>query len=243
LISSKDLETAIVTATLKDVPGATDSLTVRFDPPDTSTVISISTSKREVPADGATVIQVHADIASSIPEADRTVTFTTTEGTFVNSSTPTQTTDKADASNRATVDLKAGTEIVTAVLRATASVASAETTVQFVRAFPEAIQVDFGTAASLKGDGTSSVTVKAKLLRDVGTVTDNTVVEFSAVDAATKAPVALLFRNVQRSTNGEATALVIAPTTTPRTTVTIQARVQREDGTFVTGEANIAIVD
>ena len=189
-------------------------------------------------------MQVSATIAPSIPDTERTVTFTTTAGSFVGAATPTQTTARADASNRATVDLKADSKIVTAVLRASVSGATAETLLPFVRALPESIIVDLGTTTSIHANGTETVSVTAELLRDVGTVTDGTVVEFLVIDPSTGKEIPLpLFRNVKPSAGGKATALLIAPPDSPRKVVTIRARVKREDGTYVVGEQNITVIN
>jgi hypothetical protein len=243
IISSKSLETSIVTASIKDVPGASDSITVRFDPPNPSQIVRISTSRAEAPADNETVMQVFAEVAPDLPEGERTVSFTTTAGSFVGASNPNATTAKADASNRATVDLKADSRVAIAVLRATASVATAETTVSFFRALPESVIVDLGTVSTIKANGTDTVSVTAELRRDVGSVTNGTVVEFSAVNPSTGAEVALLFRQVKPSEGGNATALLIAPTTAPRIVVTVRAKVRLTDGTFIVGGENITIID
>lgn len=235
LVSSKSLETSIVEASLDGVIGAVDRVTVRFEAPTPADVIQLSTSVPEAPADGQTVIQVTARIAPELPQGDRTVTFTSTAGTLL------QTSATADASNRATVDLRADTKIVTAVLRATVSVVTADTTVRFVRALPDYIIVS-PAASTLKRDGTQQVLITVDLRRNVGTVTEGTVVKFSAVDQMDKA-VALLFRDVKPSNaNQTATANVIAPADTPKGTVTIRAVVEEGDKRIV-GEEKITIID
>jgi hypothetical protein len=240
LVSSKSLETSIVTATLDGVTGAVDRVTVRFEAPNPSDLIKISTSVASAPADGMTVVQVSATVAPNLPEADRAVAFTTTAGTFVDSNTK-QTTRTADASNRATVDLKVDSSIVTAVLRATAGVATAETTLPFVQALPDFIVVD-PKADKIKSDGTEKVAIEVKLYRNVGKVTQGTVVTFSAVDDAKK-PVSLLFRDVTPSNaDGLVTANVIAPDNTPAGTVTIRAIV-KVGTTEIVGEEKIVVVD
>ncbi|HSK77387.1 MAG TPA: hypothetical protein VLQ45_13120 [Thermoanaerobaculia bacterium] len=240
LISSRSLETAIVEASLKDVPGAIERATVRFDPLNPADVIQLSTSVTEAPADGATILQVTATVASGLAGTDRQVTFTTTRGTFPLSNPPNQQTIQAtaDASNRATVDLKAGTELDTAVIRATVAGVTAETRVRFVPALPDFIVLK-PDSLTLKADNTAKVHLVAELRRSLGHVTRGTVVQFSAVIAGTTTPVDLIYRNVTPSdANDEASADVFAPASAPKTTVTLLATVP---GGAV-GRANIQIV-
>jgi hypothetical protein len=158
---------------------------------------------------------------------------TITAGTLLASSAT------ADASNRATVDLRADTKIVTAVLRATASVASAETTLSFVRALPDYMIVNLDKS-TLKADGAEKAAVTVDLRRNIGAVTEGTVVKFSAVDQSGKS-VALLFRDIKPSSATQtATANVIAPVDTPKITVTIRAIVE-ENGKRIVGEEKIVI--
>jgi hypothetical protein len=235
LVSSRTLETSIVEAVLEGVTGAVDSVTVRFEPPNPADLIQVTTSVREAPADGQTVVQVTATVPPNLPSGDRTVTFTTTAGTLL------QTSATADASNRATVDLRADTRIVTALLRATASVATATTTLPFVRALPDFIIVN-PAAGTIKADGTTKVGITVDLRRNVGTVTEGTVVEFSAFDEDGD-EVDLLFRDIKPSNaNQVVTANVIAPADTPRGTVTIRATVE-EGGRKIEGEEKIVVVD
>jgi hypothetical protein len=190
----------------------------------------------QAPADGATVIQVTATVPSELPQGDRTVMFTTTAGTLL------QTSATADASNRAIVDLKADSKIVTAVLRATAGVSTAQTTLPFVRAVPDYIIVN-PAASTIKADGVTPVVITADLRRDVGSVTEDTVIEFSAIDKDGKR---LLFRDVKPSTTTTttparqvATASMIAPVGTTLGAVTIKATVK---GTTIIGEETIVVV-
>ncbi len=237
LVSSRTLETSIVTATLDGVAEAVDRVTIRFEAPGPSSLIQISTSISQAPADGATVVQVTATVPPELPQADRTVTFTTTAGTLL------QATATADASNRAIVDLRADSRIVTAVLRATAGGSTAQTTLPFVRALPESIIVN-PAASTIKADGTTQVAITADLRRDVGTVTEGTVVEFTAVDKDGKS---LLFRDVKPSTTTTttparqvATANMIAPVGTTPGAVTIKATV-KVGSTTIEGEETIVV--
>jgi len=240
LISSRVLETAMVEASLKDVPGTIDRATVRFDPLDPIDVIELTSSVTEAPADGATIFQVTATVAPGLAGTDRQVTFTTTRGTFPLSTPPNQQTitATADAGNRVTVDLKAGTEVDTAVIRATVAGVTAETRVRFVPALPDFIVLKLDSV-TLKADNMAKVHLVAELHRSLGHVTRGTVVQFSAVIAGTTTPVDLIYRNVTPSDeNDEASVDVIAPTSAPQTTVTLLATVP---GGAV-GRANIQIV-
>ncbi len=240
LISSRSLETSMVEASLKDVPGAIDRATVRFDPLDPADIIQLSASAAEAPADGATILQITAMVAPGLAGTDRQVTLTTTRGTFPLSTPPDQQTIQAtaDAGNRATVDLKAGTEVDTAVIRATVAGVTGETRVRFVPALPDFIVLK-PDSVTLKADNTAKVHLVAELHRSLGHVTRGTVVQFSAVIAGTTTPVALIYRNVTPSDeNDEAEVDVFAPTSTPQMTVTLLATAP---GGAI-GRANIQIV-
>jgi hypothetical protein len=86
------------------------------------------------------------------------------------------------------------------------------------------------------------VMVTAHLDRSIGSVTDDTVVTYTAREPGPGgASVAMTFRNATLSTGGAAMVELYAPTGTRPGPVTIVATVE-EGGTRVVGESNIEVV-
>jgi hypothetical protein len=238
LQASTVAQTAIVEASVANAASVVRRLEIQFTSIAPSDLIRAAVSSSSAPADGATVLQVYADVAPGLPANQRTVTFTTSFGTFVATSGATATA-VADGSNRATVDLRAPTSLGDARITATVGNAVAQTGVSFTRAYPNSILVNLDKL-SVTASLSDSTNITTTLLRNVGTVTPNTVVTYSAVDATTGGPLSLIFRNVTPSnTSGQSTATMSPGNTTFRGTATIRART--DDGTV--GTANIEIVD
>ena len=111
--------TAVVTAEIRD--GTTvkiaRSISIPFERVPASNVLSVGLSSAEAPADGATVTNVVARIASQLISGERTVTFSTTAGSFGAPSAQ-STSVRADNSDTATAGLVSprdpGTALVTA---------------------------------------------------------------------------------------------------------------------------------
>ncbi len=167
--------------------GFTRDTSVEFTPVNTSDIITVRADGDQVPADGATRTRIVARVPAELPDASRTVTFTTTDGAFGTNQVPGTlgqvATVKADASNTAIVDLRSPLTPVTAGITAAASNWTARTALTFVRALPDTVFVQAGAAAVPRA-GTSAITVTALLIRTVGQVSDNTVVTFEARDAS-----------------------------------------------------------
>lgn len=245
LQSERSVRTAVVTAS---VSAGTEVLAVqraeiRFVAADPGTLVRISTSEASAPADGATAVRVFADIAAGLPEGQRTVTFTTTLGSFAQAATtaPKTATVTADASQRATVDLLGPIDQV-GQARVTATVAgtTVQTFVDFFRALPNTIVVD-PSKSELKATPSDSMTVMVTLLRNVGSVTKGTPVEVRVLHPRSRANLNFLVNGVEPSGDGGVTqATVSAGNTTHRGLAIIEARIP---GTNLRGEATIEISD
>jgi hypothetical protein len=202
-------------------------------------LLRISTSGSTGLADGATPIHVFADISSGLPSDQRTVTFTTTLGSFADTGTKT-TTATADSSNRATVDLvssAAGQARVTAAVAST----SASATVSFSPTLPDSIVVSTDKPA-IKASLDDSTVVTATLLRNPGSgsVTTGTVVSYRVVDPASGKDLNFIIRGVTPSNDAHVSqATVIAGNTSFRGIATIQATVA---GSPAVGQANIDVI-
>lgn len=245
LQSERTVQTAVVTAS---VSAGTETLAlqraeVRFVATDPGALVRISTSAASAPADGATAVRVFADIAAGLPGGQRTVTFTTTLGSFADAAAaaPRTTTATADAGNRATADLLGPTDQV-GQARVTATVAgtTVQTFVDFFRALPDTIVVS-PSKPELTAAASDSLTVTVTLLRNVGVVTRGTPVEIRVLDPASGANLNFLINGVQPSGDGGVTqATISAGNTAHRGLATIVVTVP---GTSVRGEATIQISD
>jgi hypothetical protein len=244
LQSERTVRTAVVTAS---ITAGTETLAleraeVRFVAADPGTLVRISTSAASAPADGATAVRVFADVAAGLPDGQRTVTFTTTLGSFADAAaaTPRTTTATAGVGQRATVDLLGPIDQV-GEARVTATVAgtTAQTFVEFVRAFPDTVIVS-PSKTSLVATPTDSLTATVTLLRNVGKVTKDTIVEYQVIDPETDADLRFPIVGILPSDlAGVSTATVSAGSTMHRGTATIVATVS---GPGVRGEVDIEIV-
>lgn len=195
LQSSNKVETALISARVQngDDTIIKKEATVDFVAVSPSDIIRFSTNRATAPADGATIVQLIAQISPDLPPPlRRTVAFTTTLGVFVPSGPAPCVGDEqrcvpADASNLAVADLRSPSNAVGEAFL-TASVdpngpTSARTSVQFTRAFPDTVLV-VTDKTTIDKSTTDKLVVTVQLLRDIGKVTVGTVVELTAEDSA-----------------------------------------------------------
>lgn len=233
LISSQNVGAAVVTASPQASPGIAVQMTVNFVAAQPGGVIRFVRAPDRAPADGATLTTYTVEVSPSIPQASRQVTFTATAGVFAPSGQPTITVN-VDAGNRASADLRSPSQIGTGRVLATINGVTQETPVRFERALPNAIVVT-ANPSQVPASATSSITVTATLLRDIGTVSDGTVVTFRA-QRPDGTPVGR-FTNITRSQSGTATAVFYPGAVAPGL-VTILAGAQ---DTGVTGSVEVEV--
>lgn len=233
LVSSQRVGTAVVKATPDGAPGVTASLALNFGPAEPDQTLQFVAAPERAPADGATLSTFTAAISPSLPAGSRTVTFQTTAGTFAPASMPSVQVS-AGAGGNASADLVSPRQITTARVTATVNGVSRETSIRFERALPNVItaNVDMPVATA---SATTRIKVTATLLRNVGMVTDGTLVTFRAARA--DGTPAGLFTNVTTTTNGVATADFL-PGAGPAGPVTITVGAQ---DTGVTGTAQVVL--
>lgn len=242
LQSSQRVETAVVTAQVKGVPGLSTTLAIAFVPVQPDDVVEFTGFPvQPLPADGATLTPFTVTISGSIPSASRTVSFATTVGTFAPGADTTASVP-ADAGNTATVELRSPTQITSGRVRATVNGVTREVPVSFERALPTFISLS-ADKFTVQASATDQVSLTATLSRDVGTVTPNTPVTFKAVGTATTPHVTLpstFFQNVSVvDAQGVATALFRPGTTDYRGPVTVTVEVP---GSSVRGSVELEIV-
>ncbi len=179
LRSSTTPGTVIVSAQVLDgtaVATAVKQIQLQFVVPDAEGLRFIHAPSR-APADGATASRFTVQVPASQPLGERTVTFTTTLGSFGGSSTTAMV--NAGADGEATILLYSPIDDGQGVLSASLSTLfRIETLVRFEPAPAESILVDVPARVGING----TATVKATLLRRIGTPTNGTIVTFEAFD-------------------------------------------------------------
>ena len=229
LRSSKLVETARVTATALNVSRAVDVAFVAVNP---SEIIQLISSNNSLPADGKSTARLTATVAPGLPTDKRTVTFrlSGTGGLFLPEARA-EVTREADSSGQARVDMQADTK--TGFARVTAEVdktTSNDASIQLVQALPDRIFLRSQAVRLHSGDETE---VTAELRRDVGTVTEGTIVAFSAT--TNTGTVIGAFRNVHTSNaQGEVTATFTLGTTIYLGPITLTASVSGGPSTSIT---------
>jgi hypothetical protein len=233
LVSSQQVGTAVVRAWPADEPGITASLTLGFGPAQPDQTVQFVAAPDRAPADGASISTFTVGISPSLPAGSRKVTFQTTAGTFAPANATSIQVD-ADAGGRASADLVSPRQITSARVTATVNGVTREASIRFERALPNVITAAVDTPVATAAANTK-IRVTATLLRNVGVVSDGTVVTFRAA-RADGTPVGL-FTNVTTTTNGVAAADFL-PNTTEAGTVTITVGAQ---DTGVTGTVTVVL--
>lgn len=231
-VAGQDIGTAVVTASPKAAPGITVSLPLTLQPADPDSVLRFVRAPATAPADGATLTTFTVEVTPELP-AGSSVGFAASVGGFGSAAAPTIDAPVVDG-NRASADLQSLGTIST--VRVTASVlgVTRATQITFERALPDGITVTADPLQAPAAVGTQ-VAIAAVLHRDVGAVTDGTVVTFGATDDS-GAPVGT-FGNVTRSTGGQATATFLPGTDQPGfVTITVGA-----EGSPVTGSVRVQL--
>jgi hypothetical protein len=187
-------------------------------------------------ADGDTTLLVVAtvDTANGEPTA---VTFSTDAGTFANNSA---TISAPVTGTIASVLLKAPNAPGLAVVRAFTRRNALSTTVDFIRAYPDTIFLDFSAAAI---DTTQNLTVTATLHRPEGSVSPGTATEFKAwVLRADSASIGHFGAPAPSTTNGVVSVTFYAPDTLKYTGGIIISAVTRKDDGTVTAHTRATIL-
>ncbi len=233
LVSSQQVGTAVVRAWPMDAPGITATLPISFGAAQPDQTLQFVAAPDRAPADGATVSTFTVGISPSLPAASRTVTFQTTAGTFAPGNMASVQVS-ADAGGNASADLVSPRQITTGRVTATVNGVTREASIRFERALPNVITATVDTPIATAATSTK-IRVTATLLRNVGTVSDGTVVTFEA-EREDGTPVGL-FTNITTTTNGTASADFL-PNTTQAGTVTITVGAQ---DTRVTGTVQVVL--
>jgi hypothetical protein len=211
LRSEKLVGTARVRVTTLEVP---HELSIAFTAVNPAQIITLSTDRSSVAADGVTPIAITANVAPGLPDGRRVVTFFSTLGQLV------PTTTEADGDNTARARLiSAATG--TARISATVDGTTAETTAEFTAAMPNRVHVAVGASELASGDSTP---IMVTLIRDTGAVSPHLKVSYTARTSSGSSLGS--FSATTLAENGIATAIYRAGTTASPVTVTIKATVE-----------------
>jgi hypothetical protein len=241
LQSSPQTGTAVVTVEIRDEEAVKVARTVRvtFEPLESSDVIQIQAESSTAPADGASVTNIFAKVAETMPLQQREILFTTTAGSFggVVSSTATRT---AGSDAVALVGLISPREVVTALVSATVNGQQSYTNVAFERALPDQATMSVFGSLQLQATFATKVSLEVELFRDVGAVTPGTEVAFRCFDDSTGNMFGFFSGVTPSDDNGMVSAQFTPGNTNERGEATIRARVA---GTEVLARVKIEIVD
>ncbi len=238
LQSPQQVGSAVVTVRVIEVPGLTRTLAVGFTAPNADDLVRFVSAPTSAPADGATLNRFDVVIAPTFA-LGTPVTFSVagdarwSPGGGPTISVPT------DGSFRATALLQSPTTLGRTLVRATANNITREVPLDFVRALPDVVLVSTAQKVEVKPGFNDPVSVTATLSRNVGTVTQGTVVVWTATDRNGQS--IGLFRDATTTgANQQASATFLVGDTTYRGNVTIAASAQ---GHSVRGTAVVVVVD
>lgn len=246
LTSDSAPKTVTVTAEVKEGADvlASRSVTVTFTTATADSVLRLTTSSNQVPADGVSSVFLQAELNPG--NASRTVSFKTTDGSFARDDEkkreePSVTTG-ADGIARVQlfVPQTQGTALVTATSAGANGTPgfSATQTITFNQAAPDFMSLSATPLSISRLALTDVITLNAKLSRPIGKVTQETRVDFSIVSDVTGQPFGR-FQNITRSNAAETASADFVPgATAPVGLATITAQVP---GTNVSAQIKVDI--
>jgi hypothetical protein len=202
-----------------------DEFNVAFTPVDPAQIITLSTERSSLPADGVSPLVISAEIARGLPAGRRSVAFSTTIGQL------SPATIEADSTNVARTYLVSST-IGTARITATVDGTTAATTAELTPALPDSLHISLDDAELASG---GSTTVRVTLLRENGTVSPHLRVSYTARTSAGASVGS--FSAVSLAENAMATATFHVGTTTFLGSVTVRA--SAEGGAAATARLRI----
>ena len=241
LQSSPQTGTAVVTVEIRDEEAVKVARTVRitFEPLESSDVIQIQAESSTAPADGASVTNIFAKVAESMPLQQREILFTTTAGSF-GGVVPSTATRTAGSDSVALVGLISPRETVTALVSATVNGQKSYTNVAFEPARPDQATMSVFGSLQLQATFATKVSLEVELFRDVGAVTPGTEVVFRCFDDSTGNMFGFFSGVTPSDDRGFVSAQFTPGNTTERGEATLRARVA---GTDVLARVKIEIVD
>jgi hypothetical protein len=218
--------TATVTAEVRDgdVVKVARSAEVPFEPVAVSSVVVLDLGSAEAPADGATVTNAVARIATAVPSEQRTVTFATTAGTL-GAAGGTSAQVRAGTDDLAIIGVVSPRTVASAVVTASVNNLTARKTIEFTHAYPDRVSVGLSGSFRLTASFSTKALVRVELTRETGTVTRGTEVRFAATDDSTGNEFGFWSAVTTSDTSGNASAEFTPGNTAERGEATIRATV------------------
>jgi hypothetical protein len=232
--------TATVTAEVRDGDSvkASRSVEVPFEPVAVSSVVVLELGAAEAPADGATVTNAVARVASALPSEQRNVSFTTTAGTL-GAAGATSAQVRAGTDDLAVIGVVSPRTVATAVVTASVNNLTARRTLEFTHAYPDGISLAVLGSFRLTASFSTKASLRAELVRDSGSVTRGTEVRFTATDDSTGNEFGFWSAISPSDASGVATAEFTPGNTAERGEATIRASVP---GTGLAATVKVEIV-
>lgn len=232
--------TATVTAEVRDGDRVkvAQSVEVPFEAVAVSNVIVLELAAVSAPADGATVTNLIARIASAVPSEQRTVSFATTAGSL-GAAGATSTQVRAGSDDLATVGLISPRTTGLATVSASVNNLTARRNIEFTHAFPDNAVLSVSGSFRLSASFASKAILRVELTRDPGTVTRGTEVAFEAVDDSSGQAFGYFNGVTPSDVSGLVTAEFTPGNTLERGEATLRATVV---GTNVRATAKVEIV-
>ena len=241
LESDQRVGAATVTARVLDGEAVkvSRSLEVPFDSVPPIEVIDIRLASAVAPADGATATRIVARLSRSVPLDQRSVTFSTTMGSFAQSSSPVVT-RSAGSSDEIVVDLISPRTVGLAVVAAALDDLRSEARLQFEPAYPDTAALSFLGSFQVEATFDVKRPLRLELFRRTGQVTPGLDVGWEARDESTGNQFGFFSAVTLVDSLGVATAEFTPGNTGERGEATIEGFVV---GTFTNGKVRIEIVD
>jgi|GEM_PF-2845958 len=215
-----------------------DSVRFYRAPPD---LLSLTFSADSLQADGSSTVVVRAAVRTGTARTPRAITFETTSGAFGAGATPLTVTVPVDSAGVATALLRAPGEPGLALVRARAGNTGLESSIRFVRAYPESLTLS-ANSFRVGASAGNSLTITAPLRRSVGRVSPGVTVVFTAT-APDGTAVGWFAGQTVSDTSGAVVATYTPGSTPYRGPVRIMAHTQGVGGSMIGGEMLIEVVD
>lgn len=239
LRSSRTVGTVELTVTVKGAPAVFVRTSVEFVRAEASETIAFVDLPANAPADDTTLTPITVRIDEGITSDRRTVTFTTSRGTFADSSSG-NATAPAGADHRARVDLESPLEPGMARLTAAVDGVVVDAGLLFVAALPETILVSpTNVVLEATNDAEGTTPVRVQLLRETGKVSPTTVRARLVTDPAGDELPALIRDLVPSDADGKLTFTLTVGSVTYLGPAVVEVRV---DGSPTVGRARVEII-
>lgn len=208
--------------------------------PDTTIILTAASDS--TPADNVSYLQITAKVDSNIANANRSIVFTSNQGTFANTTGASYTTQIA--SNETAVcflknSVAGPTTVIATISSGSTTLASTSIVAKFDTAWPNYINLSLSPADTIKDTITNTIAVTATLARATGTPSNYLPITF--YDSTSIGSIGT-FINQTPTTMGATATYWFKNTNTFQGFLFIKGKIKINHGQTLTG-ANILIVE